>query len=134
MANPYCCRSSRPIRPCWSHTSVLVSSTTQAAGDPFLGWTKGSRKMPHDFYVRQLKDMKGSIDVTLLDKEGLTGYGQVCGAVLARAHARSGDASLITGYLGETDEFDDAVAEFALAYSAINAADHGELVSNIMGT
>ena len=96
---------------------VVGQRVMQAAGDPFLGWTRGSQKMPHDFYVRQLKDMKGSIDVTLLDKEGLTGYGQVCGAVLARAHARAGDASLITGYLGDSDEFDNAVAEFAMAYA-----------------
>ena len=102
---------------------VVGQRVMQAAGDPFLGWTKGSKKMPQDFYVRQLKDMKGSIDVTLLDKEGLTGYGQVCGAVLARAHARAGDASVITGYLGETEEFDNAVAEFAMAYAAINAAE-----------
>lgn len=113
---------------------VVGQRVMQAAGDPFLGWTKGSKKVPHDFYVRQLKDMKGSIDVTLLDKEGLIGYGQVCGAVLARAHARAGDASVITGYLGETDEFDMAVAEFAMAYAAINAADHSELVGNIVGT
>ena len=69
---------------------VIGQRVMQAAGDPFLGWTRGSAKTPHDFYVRQLKDMKGSIDVTLLDKDGLIGYGQVCGAVLARAHARAG--------------------------------------------
>ena len=62
--------------------------------------------------------------VTLLDKEGLTGYGQVCGAVLARAHARAGDASIITGYLGDGEEFDEAVAEFSLAYAKINESDH----------
>lgn len=112
---------------------VVGQRVMQAAGDPFLGWTRGSKQVPHDFYVRQLKDMKGSIDVALLDKEGLIGYGQVCGAVLARAHARAGDASLVTGYLGDTDEFDNAVAEFAMAYSSLNAADHGELVSSIMG-
>lgn len=113
---------------------VIGQRLMQAAGDPFLGWTRGSRKTAHDFYVRQLKDMKGSIDVTLLDKEGLIGYGQVCGAVLARAHARAGDASLVTGYLGDSTEFDEAVADFSLAYAQINAADHGALVASIVGS
>ena len=113
---------------------VIGQRVMQAAGDPFLGWTRGSAKTPHDFYVRQLKDMKGSIDVTLLDKDGLIGYGQVCGAVLARAHARAGDASLITGYLGDTDEFDNAVADFSMAYAQVNADDHAALVASILGT
>lgn len=112
---------------------VVGQRVMQAAGDPFLGWTRGSAKTKHDFYVRQLKDMKASIDVTLLDKEGLAGYGQVCGAVLARAHARAGDASLVTGYLGDGPEFDEAVADFSMAYAAINASDHGHLVANILG-
>ena len=113
---------------------VIGQRVMQAAGDPLLGWTKGSKKSPHDFYVRQLKDMKASIDVTQLDRDGLVGYGQVCGAVLARAHARAGDASLISGYLGETEEFDNAVAEFSLAYAAINERDHNALVASILGT
>ena len=113
---------------------VVGQRVMQAAGDPFLGWTRGSAKTPHDFYVRQLKDMKGSIDVALLDKEGLIGYGQVCGAVLARAHARAGDASLITGYLGDSGEFDDAVADFSMAYVQVNADDHAALVASILGT
>lgn len=112
---------------------VVGQRVMQAAGDPFLGWTKGSKEPIHDFYVRQLKDMKGSIEVALLDKDGLTDYGRVCGAVLARAHARAGDASLVYGYLGDTEDFDEAVAEFSMAYAALNAADHGELVASIMG-
>lgn len=113
---------------------VIGQRVMQAAGDPFLGWTRGSDASPFDYYVRQLKDMKGAIDVTLLDKEGMLGYGQVCGAVLARAHARAGDASLIGGYLGDSAEFDEAVADFSLAYTRINAADHAELVSSIVGS
>ena len=113
---------------------VIGQRVMQAAGDPFLGWTRGSTKSPHDFYVRQLKDMKGSIDTTRLDKDGLINYGEVCGAVLARAHARAGDATLISGYLGERDDFDHAVAEFSLAYTAINAADHAELVASLSAT
>lgn len=113
---------------------VIGQRVMQAAGDPFLGWTTGSKGTPVDYYIRQLKDLKGSIEVALLDKEGLGQYGQVCGAVLARAHARAGDASTVTGYLGDTDEFDNAVADFSMAYASINNADHAQLVANIMGT
>ena len=112
---------------------VVGQRVMQTTGDPFLGWAKGTQAMG-DFYVRQLKDMKGSIDVTLLDKEGLIGYGQVCGAVLARAHARAGDASLVTGYLGESTDFDEAVADFSMAYAQINASDHAALVASILGS
>ena len=76
--------------------------------------------------------MKGSIDVTLLDRDGLTAYAQVCGAVLARAHARAGDASTITGYLGDADEFDHALADFALAYADITESDHAALDTAIL--
>ena len=111
---------------------VVGQRVMQAAGDPFLGWTRGSAKSPHDFYVRQLRDMKASIDVTLLDVDGLVGYGKVCGAVLARAHARAGDASLLTGYLGDSQEFDEAVADFSMAYTSINAADHVALEASLL--
>jgi uncharacterized protein (DUF2252 family) len=110
---------------------VIGQRVMQAAGDPFLGWTRGSAKTPHDFYVRQLKDMKSSIEVELLDKEGMLGYARVCGAVLARAHARAGDASRICGYLGDTDAFDDAVAQFSMAYARLNGLDHAALIASI---
>ncbi len=110
---------------------VVGQRVMQAAGDPFLGWTRGET---HDYYVRQLKDMKGAIDVSLLDSEGLIGYGMVCGAVLARAHARAGDASMVSGYLGGSKEFDDAVAEFAMSYAQTNARDHSALVTDIVGS
>jgi len=63
---------------------------------------------------------------------GLVGYGKVCGAVLARAHARAGDASLLTGYLGDSQEFDEAVADFSMAYTSINAADHVALEASLL--
>ena len=66
----------------------------------------GSEAAPFDFYVRQLKDMKGSIDLERLDADDLAIYGRICGAVLARAHTRAGGATQITGYLGDTDAFD----------------------------
>jgi uncharacterized protein (DUF2252 family) len=103
----------------------------QAAGDPFLGWAPATGGRPHDYYVRQLKDMKGSIDTSLLTPDALVIYGRLCAAVLARAHARAGDASVISGYLGHKDTFDEAVADFAVAYAAINSADHEALAQAI---
>ncbi|NHZ72491.1 MAG: DUF2252 domain-containing protein, partial [Aquificales bacterium] len=70
-----------------------------------------------DFYWRQLKDMKGSIDVANLDESGFRAYVAVCSVCLARAHARTGDAAAIAGYLGKNDLFDKAMAEFATAYA-----------------
>ena len=100
----------------------------QAAGDPFLGWTDPLRNRPYDYYVRQLRDMKGSIDAALLDPEALLVYGQLCAAVLARAHARAGDAAVIAGYLGGKKTFDVAVSDFAAGYTEVTYADHAALV------
>jgi uncharacterized protein (DUF2252 family) len=107
---------------------VVGQRVMQAAGDPFLGWMSGGERLPVDFYVRQLRDLKGSVDVSLLDADALTDYAAVCGALLARAHARVGDSSMVSGYLGEDDAFDDAMADFALAYADVNAHDHALLV------
>jgi uncharacterized protein (DUF2252 family) len=109
---------------------VAGQRAMQSASDPFLGWCHGGPAAPFDFYFRQLWDMKGSIDATLLDEHGLRVYGQICGAVLARAHARAGDASIISGYLGDTTAFDVAIAEFAVSYSAITLADHAALLAS----
>jgi predicted alpha/beta hydrolase len=84
-----------------------------------------------DFYVRQLRDGKGSIDVATLDPEGLGVYGGICAWTLARAHARSGDRVAIASYLGTSRSFDDAVATYALAYADVNARDHQALVDAI---
>jgi Uncharacterized protein conserved in bacteria (DUF2252) len=73
--------------------------------------------------------MKGSIDASLLDPAELVVYGRVCAGVLARAHARAGDASTVAGYLGRHRTFDHAVAEFAVAYADITETDHAALVS-----
>jgi uncharacterized protein (DUF2252 family) len=108
---------------------VAGQQVMQAAGDPFLGWTRGGAHAPYDFYVRQLRDMKGSFDLETLVGDDLTVYGQLCGAVLARAHARAGDASLLSGYLGESDAFDEALGDFALAYADRTDADHAALVT-----
>ena len=108
---------------------VVGQRVMQAAGDPFLGWMSGGQQLPVDFYVRQLRDLKGSIDIALLDGDALVDYAAVCGALLARAHARVGDSSLVAGYLGDDDAFDDAMADFALAYAGITEHDHRLLVA-----
>ena len=110
---------------------VVGQRLMQATGDPLLGWTTGSEAAPFDFYVRQLKDMKGSIDLERLDAEDLAIYGRICGAVLARAHTRAGGATQITGYLGDTDTFDVAVAEWADAYADLTERDHAALVADV---
>ena len=86
----------------------------QLQSDPFLGWTTiGSR----DYLVRQLNDYKGSLDLAELKGQGLIEYGQVCGELLARGHARSADACVIAGYIGNGKRFDEAILEFAEAYA-----------------
>ena len=98
----------------------------QAASDPFLGWATGTGKRGRDFYVRQLRDMKGSAAIEGMPPANLARYGEVCGATLARAHARSGDAANIAGYLGDDDTFDRALEHFAVAYADQNDADYAE--------
>jgi hypothetical protein len=101
----------------------------QAASDIFLGWTTG----PDDtqYYVRQLRDMKGSFDPERMDPRRLTVYANACGATLARAHARSSDPAAIAGYLGESDNFENAIADFAEAYADQNEIDYERLISAI---
>jgi uncharacterized protein (DUF2252 family) len=86
----------------------------QAASDLFLGWGRAGR---HHYYVRQLRDMKASVNLDDLNAEELTDYAALCGWALARAHACSGDAARIGGYLGKRQAFDEAIATFAYAYA-----------------
>ena len=95
----------------------------QAASDIFLGWTKGLDVSRH-FYWRQLRDMKGSADVEAMLPLGLNFYGQICGWTLARAHARSGDPVAIAEYLGEDDQFDRSISDFARRYADQNERDY----------
>ncbi len=97
----------------------------QATPDAFLGWYRASEN--RGFYVRQLYDRKASVDIERLGAKQLMTYGRVCAWVLARAHARSGTAAAIAGYLGGGDSFIDAVGEFAEAYRAQNLADYRAL-------
>jgi uncharacterized protein (DUF2252 family) len=96
----------------------------QFQSDPFLGWTTiGSR----DYLVRQLNDHKGSIAIEDLAGRGLIEYAEMCGELLARGHARSGDACLIAGYLGSGTKFGAALLEFAEAYADQTEKDWKEL-------
>jgi uncharacterized protein (DUF2252 family) len=102
----------------------------QAAGDIMLGWihTVGIDGQERDFYVRQLWDWKASADVDAMDSAVLELYGGLCGATLARAHARSGDRVAIAAYLGGGDRFDRALADFAETYADQNERDHRALL------
>jgi len=98
----------------------------QAASDIFLGWQHvvGVDGVERDFYIRQLHDWKGSADVEVMVPSGAKIYARFCGETLARAHARSGDRVAIAAYLGHTDRFDRAIAEFAVAYADQNERDY----------
>jgi uncharacterized protein (DUF2252 family) len=96
---------------------------TQAQNDIFLGWTAGSIGHRH-FYVRQLLDWKGSVEIEGQDPIVLDFYARLCGETLARGHARSGDAIAIAAYLGKGKAFDDAVADFAELYAQQNLEDY----------
>jgi hypothetical protein len=103
----------------------------QVASDIFLGWTGDGAA---HYYVRQLWDMKGSMHLETMTGGDLVDYGRLCGWVLARAHARSGDAAAtISGYLGSGDRFDRAVADFAEAYADQTEADHAAFVRSLDG-
>ena len=105
----------------------------QAASDIFLGWQQGPGPdgVRRDFYLRQLRDGKGSAVVEAMTPTGMTLYGRLCGRVLAYGHARSGDRITIAAYLGSGTEFDDAIASFAIAYAEQNTRDHAALVAAI---
>jgi uncharacterized protein (DUF2252 family) len=93
---------------------VVGQRLLQSTSDIFLGWSSDGE---HDYYFRQLRDMRATAALEAMSGTDLVTYAGLCGWVLARAHARSGDAALIAGYLGKSAVFDDAVARFAKAYA-----------------
>jgi uncharacterized protein (DUF2252 family) len=97
----------------------------QAASDIFLGWQRfaGLDGKTRDFYVRQLRDWKFSVDTAAMIPRGLRLYAELCGLTLARAHARSGDEIAIASYLGASDVFENAIADFSAAYADQNERD-----------
>jgi uncharacterized protein (DUF2252 family) len=115
-----------------NHGQRVVSGQRmmQATGDIFLGWLHvpvGLDGKKRDFYVRQLKDWKGSALIELMAPSTMSAYGKVCGWTLARAHARSGDRIAIASYLGGGDVFDRAIVDFARAYAEQNERDYQAL-------
>ncbi len=107
---------------------VVGQRLVQEASDVFLGWGRGA---DHDFYVRQLRDMKFVSDMASLGPKQLPALAELCGAALARAHARTGDPAAIAGYLGGGEGFDEAVAVFAGSYAQQTERDHAALVRAI---
>jgi uncharacterized protein (DUF2252 family) len=105
---------------------VMGQRLMQSSSDIFLGWARGRRG--YDFFVRQLRDMKFSAPVEGFSAAQLKRYAEMCGWTLARAHAKSGDAASISGYLGKSDAFDQALGEFSLAYADQNEQDYAALV------
>ena len=105
----------------------------QAASDIFLGWetVTGIDGVARDFYIRQLRDWKGSADVDTMAAPVMLAYARMCAATLARAHARSGDRIAIASYLGNSDVFDRAIADFSTAYADQNERDYQALVDAV---
>ena len=102
----------------------------QATSDALLGWSrwKESPSGPGiDFYLRQLWDGKGKIDIETFGPERLAAYAGLCGKTLALAHARSGDAMAIRGYIGDDSAFDEVIVAYADRYAQITARDHARL-------
>ncbi len=136
------CRRRKPKNRCWNPSSaraeypnngqrvVAGQRLMQAASDIFLGWDRvtGIDGQARDFYIRQLRDWKGSADVDTMTASAMTFYARICAATLARAHARSGDRIAIASYLGNSDAFDRAIADFSSAYADQNERDYQALV------
>jgi hypothetical protein len=103
----------------------------QASSDIFLGWisdTPDAHGVSRDYYIRQLRDWKGSIAVEAMDPRALSVYGQLCAVTLCHAHARSGDRIAIAAYLGSGDVFDRAILTFCEAYAEQNDLDYKTLL------
>lgn len=105
----------------------------QTVSDIFLGWQRipGLDGVPRDYYIRQLRDWKGSIEVEQMLPAGMKVYAEICGWTLARAHARSGDRVAIAAYLGSSSAFEHAVVEVAEAYADRTEQDHAALLEAI---
>ena len=108
---------------------IVGQRLMQSASDMFLGWTEGADG--RHYYLRQLRDLKMSAVIEDWDFGLLRQYGRMCAQALARAHARSGDAALISGYAGSGATLDDAIADFAVAYSDQNRADYRAFIKAI---
>ncbi|MEI2715618.1 MAG: DUF2252 domain-containing protein [Candidatus Nanopelagicales bacterium] len=105
----------------------------QSASDIFLGWdhVSGLDGVSRSFYVRQLRDWKGSAVIDAMEPSDLAAYGRICAWTLAKAHARSGDAIALSTYMGKSDRLDNAIADFSQAYADQNEKDHDALVAAV---
>ncbi len=113
------------------HRVVAGQRALQAASDIFLGWATGSGTLKRHFFIRQLSDAKIKPVVEIMKESNLKGFARLCGMALARAHARSGDAAVLTGYMGKSTAFEDALADFSIAYADQNEQDHAALVAAV---
>lgn len=104
---------------------VIGQKLMQSASDIFLGWCEGQEG--RQFYIRQLRDMKIKPMVEVFDERSMITYARMCGHALARAHARSGHSSLISGYIGKSDKFQIAISKFAVDYAQQNEEDYQTL-------
>lgn len=119
----------KSIHPNNGQRIVTGCQIMQSASDLFLGWTSG--REGRQFYVRQLKDMKIKPLVELFNESVMLQYAELCGWTVARAHARSGEPTKISGYLGKSDVFDEAIADFANAYADQSERDHEVLMKAV---
>ena len=107
---------------------VEYQQALQTVSDPLLGWATVDERQ---YYVRQFRNMKGAVRIDAIDADALTDYAGICGRLLAKGHARTSGASLITGYLGSSDKLDAALAKFARAYADQTERDHQALVDAV---
>ena len=110
---------------------VMGQRAMQAASDIFLGWATGAGAGKRHFFIRQLSDAKIKPVVEIMKAANLKGYARLCGMALARAHARSGDAAVLTGYMGKSTAFEDALADFSVAYADQNERDYAAMVAAV---
>lgn len=108
---------------------VVGQKLMQSASDMFLGWTNDDQG--RFFYIRQLRDAKVKPVLEIMKTENMNDYAKACGWALARAHARSGDPSMLSGYIGKSDEFANAISKFAFAYADQNESDYDKMLEAI---
>jgi hypothetical protein len=110
---------------------VVGQRLMQAASDLFLGWFTSTGSGNRQFYARQLRDAKVKPVVEMMKPSDMASYAELCGRALARAHARSADAAVLSGYMGKSSAFEDALADFSVAYADQNERDHAQLIGAI---
>jgi len=108
---------------------VIGQKLMQSASDMFLGWTNDENNK--FFYIRQLRDAKIKPILEVMKPKNMDEYAKACGWALARAHARSGDPSILSGYIGDTDDFADAISEFSVLYADQNESDYNAMLEAI---